>query len=86
MGVLKRIPQKAVPAPLCQCECRACDIGIHCSKQSCGHRAQRIAPNVTSRRPVASAPVPFASSPRKKTGTLAYTLPFESPECSSRTR
>jgi hypothetical protein len=85
MGVLKRIPQKAVPAPLCQCECRACDIGIHCSKQNCGHRSQRIAP-VASRRPVASASIPFPSTRQKKTGTLAYTLPFESPECSSRTR
>jgi hypothetical protein len=78
MGMPKRIPEKAVPAPCCQCECRACDIGIHCSKQACGHRAQRIVPNVTARRQVASASAPVSSSHKT---TATYSLPFEPAEC-----
>src|SRR5580700_5390193 len=79
MRALKNSLQRAVPAPVCQCECRACDIGIHCSKRPCEYRSQRLTPNVNSRRPVASASIPFRPTPQKTTETLpAYTLPFES--------
>src|SRR5208282_5081922 len=37
MRLLKNSPGKITPAPICQCECRACDIGIHCGKQNCEH-------------------------------------------------
>jgi hypothetical protein len=86
MRALKKTPQRTMPVPLCRCECPACDIGIHCSKENCGHRSQRNIPIVASRRPVASASLPFPSTSQKQTGTLAYTLPFESAECSSRKR
>jgi hypothetical protein len=77
MRVLENSPLRIVPAPLCQCECRACDIGIHCSKQNCGHRSQRITPSVTSRRPVASAALPVTPALPRRTGTFDdNTLPF----------
>jgi hypothetical protein len=77
MRAIKKSPQRVMPAPLCQCECRACDIGIHCSKQYCGHRSQRVTSAVTLRRPVASVSLPRAETPQR-TGTFPeYTLPFE---------
>jgi len=86
MRAARKSPQRVIPAPLCRCECSACDIGIHCSKQNCGHRSQRVAPVVTSRRPVASVSLPGKETPQG-TGTFpGYTLPFESTDYSSRTR
>jgi len=41
IGGQKNISRKVAPAPICQCECRACDIGIHCGKSDCEHHYRR---------------------------------------------
>src|ERR1022692_735661 len=84
MLLLKNNPKKLAPAPICQCECRACDIGIHCGKQNCEHNRPTRSANQT--RPTPSASVLSLPTPRKTTETLLVcTLPFESAECSSHT-
>src|SRR5580700_1090761 len=42
----KKVPREMKPAPPCRCECKACDVGIHCGnkKSGCEHPTYRTTP------------------------------------------